>query len=221
MSDLVLIVGGGKVGGRLATLLGETGHDIRLLEVDTERAAVLARTLGPDAVIRGSGTDPSVLEAAGIHACRVVAAVTGHDETNLVVTALARFSFGVERTVARINDPQNSWMFRPDMGVDAAVDQAELLSHLIAEEMSLGDMRILLALRRGRYSLVEERVGEDAKAAGVPLSTLELPAGCVLLAVIRDGEVIAAHGDVVIEDGDDVLALVHVDAAHELAALLT
>lgn len=220
MSDLVLIVGGGKVGSRLATLLREAGHDIRLVEANAERAAALASRLGPDAVVHGSGTDPSVLEGAGIHACRVVAAVTGHDETNLVVTALARFSFGVDRTVARINDPQNSWMFEPDMGVDAAVDQAELLSHLIAEEMSLGDMRILLALRRGRYSLVEERVGGDAKAAGVALRDLDLPAGCVLLAVIRDGDVIAAHGDVVMQGGDDVLALAHADAAHELAALL-
>ena len=221
MGDLVLIVGGGKVGRRLATLLRETGHDIRLVETDAERAEVLAQRLGPDAVVHGSGTDPAVLESAGIHASRVVAAVTGHDETNLVVTALARFSFGVDRTVARINDPQNSWMFQPDMGVDAAVDQAELLSHLIAEEMSLGEMTILLALRRGRYSLVEERVGQAAPAVGVSLMSLALPAGCVLLAVIRGGEVIAAHGDLVIHEGDDVLALVHADAAHELAALLS
>lgn len=139
MSDLIVIVGGGKVGGRLATVLREAGHDVHIVEADAGHASDLGQRLGPDTVIHGSGTDPAVLEAAGVHACRVVAAVTGHDETNLVVTALARFSFGVDRTVARINDPRNAWMFQPDMGVDAAVDQAELLSHLIAEAMSLGD----------------------------------------------------------------------------------
>jgi trk/ktr system potassium uptake protein len=220
MKKEVLIVGGGKVGRRLASLLIETGHVVRVVESDGYRAETLERKLAPNVVVHGSGTDPSVLEAAGVRACGVVAAVTGADEVNLVVTALARFTFGVDRTVARVNDPHNTWMFQPDMGVDAAVDQAELLSHLIAEEMSLGDMTILLALRRGSYSLVEERVGGDAPAVGGSLADLDLPKGCVLLAVIRDGGVIAAHGDLVIQPADEVLALVHADVAHELAAML-
>ena len=90
-----------------------------------------------------------MLEAAGIRQANVVAAVTGADETNLVVTSLARFEFDVPRTIARVNNPKNAWLFTPEMGVDVALNQADLMAHLIAEEMSLGDMMTLLKLRQG------------------------------------------------------------------------
>ncbi|HSJ70052.1 MAG TPA: TrkA family potassium uptake protein [Acidimicrobiia bacterium] len=217
----ILIVGGGKIGSHLAELLIPSGHEVVLVETDPKRASKLRVRFGEDMVVHGSGTDPTVLETGGVHRCDVVAAVTGADETNLAVTALARFSFGVERTVARVNDPRNAWMFGGDMGVDAAIDQAELLGHLIAEEMSLGDMRILLELRRGSYSLVEERVGVDAAAEGRRVSDLDLPPGCVLVTIIRGGEVIPVRGSLVILAGDDVLALAHSDTMQRLAELLT
>jgi len=68
---------------------------------------------------------------------------------NSVITSLARFEFQVSRTIARINNPKNAWMFTPDMGVDVALNQADLMAHVIAEEMSLGDMMTLLKLRKG------------------------------------------------------------------------
>jgi trk system potassium uptake protein TrkA len=96
----------------------------------------LQRAFPLEAVILGDGTDPTVLAAAAIRQADVVAAVTGADETNLVVTNLARFEFGVPRTIARVNMPRQSWMFAPVMGVDVALNQADLMAHLIAEEMS-------------------------------------------------------------------------------------
>jgi trk system potassium uptake protein TrkA len=216
----VIIVGGGRIGTRLAGLLIESGSTVHVVEPDADRAAALEARFGPGIVIRGSGTSPEILERAGIHACDVVASVSGTDEVNLVSLALARFTFGVDRTIGRVNDPRNAWMFHRDLGVDAAVDQADLLSHLIAEEMSLGDMTILLALRRGRYALVEERVGAGATVAGHAVASLDLPPECVLLAVIRQGTVVPAHGDLVIQPGDDVLAIIHTDRVHHLADLI-
>ena len=105
----------------------------------------------------GDGSSPSVLESAGIEHANVLAAVTGEDEDNLVITTLGRFEFGVPRIIARVNNPKNVWLFTPEMGVDVALSQSDILAKLIAEEMSLGDMMTLLKLRKGEFSIVEEK----------------------------------------------------------------
>ncbi|HOS80624.1 MAG TPA: TrkA family potassium uptake protein, partial [Anaerolineae bacterium] len=145
----VLIVGGGKVGTYLASLLLEEHYHVRLIELREEELKRLQRELPAETVVHGNGTEPDTLEAAGIATADVVAAVTGSDEVNLVITNLARFEYDVPRTIARVNNPKNAWMFTPAMGVDVALNQADLMGRLIAEEMSLGDMMTLLKLRKG------------------------------------------------------------------------
>jgi trk system potassium uptake protein TrkA len=216
----VIVVGGGKVGTYLASLLLGEGHRVRVIEERREEIPRLQHDLPTEAVVSGSGTDPNVLEAAGIRRADVVAAVTGADETNLVVTSLARFEFGVPRIIARVNNPKNAWMFTPEMGVDVALNQADVIGHLIAEEMSLGDMMTLLKLRKGQYSLVEEKVHPTSVAAGKALRDLDLPAECVLAAVIRKGQLIIPRGDTVLQPADEVLAVVHASQLAQLAVLL-
>ena len=106
------------------------------------------------------------------------------------------------------------------MGVDVALNQADLLAHLIAEEMSLGDMMTLLKLRRGQYALVEEQVHPTALAAGKALHDLSLPTMCALTAIIRRGQLLLPRADLVLEAGDEVLAVVHTSQAGQLEALL-
>lgn len=130
----VIIVGGGKVGTSLALLLLEKGYAVKVIEAERERISRLQQDLPANVVTLGNGTDPVVLEATGILGVDVVAATTGQDETNLVVTSLARFVFNVPRVVARVNNPKNAWMFTPVMGVDVAVNQADLMARLIAKE---------------------------------------------------------------------------------------
>jgi trk system potassium uptake protein TrkA len=216
----VIVVGGGKVGTYLASLLLREGHRVKVIEERREETPRLQHDLSTEVVVSGSGTDPNVLEAAGIRRADVVAAVTGADETNLVVTSLARFEFGVPRIIARVNNPRNAWMFTPEMGVDVALNQADLMAHLIAEEMSLGDMMTLLKLRKGQYSLVEEKVHPTSAAAGKALRDLDLPAECVLAAVIRKGQLIIPRGDTVLQPADEVLAVMHASQLAQLAALL-
>jgi trk system potassium uptake protein TrkA len=216
----VMIVGGGKVGTYLASLLTREGHWVRLIEVRREEIARLEQELAKEIVVLGSGTDPDVLESAGIHQIDVLAAVTGADEINLVATSLARFEFNVPRTIGRVNNPKNAWMFTPEMGVDAALNQADLMGHLILEEMSLGDMVTLLKLRKGQFSLVEEKVDWGSQAAGKAIRDLDLPSHCVLSAVLRKGELIIPRGDTVLEPADEVLAVVHASQLEQLAYLL-
>jgi len=106
------------------------------------------------------------------------------------------------------------------MGVDVALNQADVLAHLIAEEMSLGDMMTLLKLRKGQYALVEEQVHPRAQAVGSPLRDLPLPSECALAAIIRRGELLVPRPDLVLQPADEVLAVVHASQAAHLAALL-
>ena len=220
MGTRVLIVGGGRVGSALAALLRDSGHTVTVYD---ERPSVLARlrdTFGADVVRAGGLTNPGALEAAGARGADVVAATTADDACNLVVTCLARFHFGVPRTIARIVDPARAWMYGPEMGVDVALNQADLMAHVVAEEMSLGEMTTLLKLRRGQYALVEERVHPTAAATGRRLDELTLPSECVVVAVLRDGTPILHDAAITLAPGDEVLAVVHVDSARELAGLL-
>jgi trk system potassium uptake protein TrkA len=215
----VIVVGGGKVGMHLGGLLLAGGHRVKVIETRAEKISVLQNELPAEVVERGSGTDPNVLESAGILQTQVVAAVTGSDETNLVVASLARFEFNVPRIIARFNNPKNAWLFTPAMGVDVALNQADLMAHLIEEEMSLGDMMVLLASRKGQYSLVEERyiLPQLRRAA---IRDLNLPAECVLAAIIRKGELIIPRGDTVLQPADEVLAVTHASQLAALAAVL-
>jgi trk system potassium uptake protein len=204
----VLIVGGGKVGSHLATLLLDEGHQVKIVDDRPEVVERLRQELPEEVVMAGDSSSPSVLEAAGIHQANVLAAVTAEDEANLVITTLARFEFNVPRVIARVNNPKNEWMFNTEMGVDVALNQADILAKLIAEEMSLGDMMTLLKLRRGEYSIVEEKLPPGSQMLRAPLMELPLPETCVIAAVIRHGKVLVPRGNMRFEMGDEVLAVV-------------
>lgn len=220
MTMHVMIIGGGKVGMYLAQILIADGHTVKVIESLREDFERAAEELPAGVVMFGSGTDPNVLESAGIRDVDVVAAVTRTDETNLVITSLARFEFNVKRTIARVNTPKNAWLFTQEMGVDVPLNQADLMAHLIAEEMSLGDVMTLLKLRRGQYSLVENKVDPRSIAAGKAVRDLNLPRECVLTAVIREGNLIIPRGNTILLPEDEVFALVHVSQLDSLASIM-
>ncbi len=216
----VIIVGGGKTGSSVASLLLKEKHRVVVVEHRLNIIENLRQELPPESVYEGDASLPSVLEEAGIAEANVVAAVTGEDEANLVVCTLARFEYSVPRVIARVNNPRNAWLFTPEMGVDVALNEADMMAHLVAEEMSLGDMMTVLKFRKGQYALVEEKVHPLALAAGKAIRDLRLPPQCVLAAVIRKGELIIPKGDVTLEPADEIIALVHSSEAAELASLL-
>ena len=132
---------------------------------------------------------------------RIIAIVLG-------VASLAKFRFKVRRVLSRINNPRHAWLFTPDFGVDVALNQADVMARLIEEEMSIGDMMMMLKLRRGEYSLVEEKLEAGSRMLQAPLKSLTLPVECVIAAVIRQGKVQIPRGNMLFEAGDEVLALV-------------
>ena len=203
----VLIAGGGRTGAHLAALLVEQHYEVHLIE---NRRAVLARIhreLPTETIYEGIATDPLMLEQAGIQRADVLAACTNDDADNLVLCYLARQLYKVPRTIARINNPSAAWLFDKKFHVDVALNQAEVFASLIQEEMSLGTMMTLLKIRRGHYSLVEEKIPVGAKAVGVAIKDLGLPEHTVIASIIRGGEVIVPRGVTTVEVGDEVLAV--------------
>jgi trk system potassium uptake protein TrkA len=215
----VLIAGGGRTAAQLATLLLELKHQVRVVEHRSEVLTHLHRELPTETIYEGEATSPHVLEQSGIEQAHVLAACTPSDADNLVLCYLARTRYQVPRTIAQINNPRNAWLFGEPFHVDVALNHSEILSRLIAEEMSLGDMMTLLKLRRGQYAVVEEKIPEGAKAVGMAIRDMNLPAECNVAAVIRQGKMVVPHGGTVMEAGDEVLAITDREGADLLAAL--
>ena len=217
----VLIAGGGRTGAQLALLLLSENYKVRLVEHRPEILAHLHQELPTESIYEGNPSDPDVLDAAGIRQAHAVAATTTDDAANLSLCFIARKMFGVPRTIARINNPRNAWLFNETFHVDVALNQANVLAHLIQEEMSLGDMMTLLKIRRGRYSLVEEKVEKGAMSIGVALKDLGLPEDCIIAAIIRDGQVTLPRGTTTFQEWDEVLAITSPEGAKRLAELLS
>lgn len=215
----VLVIGGGPTGAQLANRLVASKCRVRLVEHRRDMLAHLHRELPSEVIYEGNPLDEQVLETAGIRQAQVLAACNSSDTDNLVLCFLARSRYGVPRTIAQINQSHNAWLFDARFHVDVALDPAEILSSLIAEEMSLGEMMTLLKLRRGQYALVEQQIPAGAKAVGVALKDLDLPEKCLIAVIIRRGEVVLPRGATVLEAGDEVLAVIESQAAEQLAAL--
>jgi trk system potassium uptake protein TrkA len=216
----VMIAGGGRTGSQLALLLLGQGHQVHLIEHRREILAHLHREVPTEVILEGDATDPQVLEHAGITKVDVLAACTPSDADNLVLCHMARTRYQVPRTIAQINNPRNSWLFDEKFHVDVALNQSQILASLIEEEMSMGDMMTLLKLRRGEYSLVEEKVPAGAKAVGVAIKDLALPEQCVIAAILRRGKMIVPRGITELQVGDEVLAVTDRAGADQLATLL-
>ncbi len=214
---LVFIAGGGRTGAQLASQLLQQKYNVRLVEHRRELLSRLHHELPTEVIYEGQATNPNVLKQAGLDQAQVLVACTQDDAANLVLCYLARTMFKVRRTVARINNPRNAWLFDKNFHVDETINQADVMAHLIQEEMSLGDMMTLLKLRRGRYSLVEEKVPKGAKAIGVQIKDLGLPDQCVIAAIIRKGQVTLPRGAASLEE---FLAITDEEGAKQLALLL-
>ena len=164
----IIIVGGGKTGTYLASLLTEDGYRIRVIEARKDLVAGLRAQFGERDVILGNGADPLVLERAGILHADVVVAATGEDEVNLVVSTLAKMEYSVPRVVARVNNPVNAWMFNEGMGVDVGINQAELLARSVQEGLDLRDVFTILRLGKDGHAVVRDGLPVGAEVQDRP-----------------------------------------------------
>lgn len=214
----VAIAGAGAVGRSIALELTGYGHKVLLIERDLARADP---SQVPDAEwVHADACELSVLEEIEVQRCPVVIAATGDDKVNLVVSLLAKTEFGVGRVVARINDPNNEWLFNEAWGVDVAVSTPRVLAALVEEAVTVGDLVRLMRFRSGATNLVEITLGADHPLVGSAVNDLRLPRDTALVTILRGARVIVPLPDEALEADDELLFVANEDAEDALRELM-
>lgn len=216
----IAVAGAGNVGHFVAADLSQRGHDVVVIEQNEDLVEQLKDELQVSWVI-GDGCELYTLDAAVLSSCEVMVAATGDDEDNLVMSLLAKQEFAVPRVIARVNHPDNQWLFTESWGVDVSVSTPHLLTSLVEEAVSVGDLIRLLSLEQGKVSLMEVTLAEGSPADGKTIGDLDLPPDCSIVAVVRDRHVIAPRGETPLRAGDEVMALAGPEAEGDLRRILT
>ena len=150
----------------------------------------------------------------------MVIAATGDDKVNLVTSLLAKTEFGVPRTVGRVNHPNNEWLFTEAWGVDVNVSTPRIMSALVEEAVTVGDLVRLFTFRQGNANLVEMTLPTDSPYVGKPTGLIPFPENCALVTILRDGQVYVPEPEQPVEAGDELLFVVPEDSEDELERLL-
>lgn len=215
----VVIAGGGKVGRSIAVDLIREGHDVTIVELVEERCEQLLRDHDL-LVIHGDACDVRYLEQARVERADVFVATTHDDDDNFVACQLALASFGVPRAISRVNAPHNEEIFER-MNIEA-VSTTSLISRLLREELTVGELIHLYTLRAGKVNLVELDIPMDSQNHGATIADLNLPRESVLVCIFRDregsDEVVIPRGETRLLPGDQVIALTTPELEDELRA---
>ncbi|HJD84915.1 potassium channel family protein [Kitasatospora aureofaciens] len=215
----VAIAGAGAVGRSIAGELLENGHEVLLIDKNPNSISVervpMAEWLLADAC------EITSLDEAALQRCHVVIAATGDDKVNLVVSLLAKTEYAVPRVVARVNNPKNEWLFNESWGVDVAVSTPRLMSALVEEAVSVGDLVRLMRFSQGNANLVELTLAAEAELVGTRVGGVTWPQDTALVSIIREGRVLVPGKDDTLEGGDELLFVAAQEREEELEQLLS
>jgi trk system potassium uptake protein TrkA len=217
----IVIAGAGNVGTFVAKDLATRGHDVVLIEQQPDVISTQKQELPDVHWVKGDACELHTLDAAVLSSCDVCVSATGDDEDNLVIALLAKQEFAVPRVVARVNHPDNEWLFNESWGVDVAVSTPHLLTSLVEEAVQVGDLVRLLNLEQGKVALMEVTLAEGSPAIGKTVGGLATPSDCTIVAIVRDKHVIAPGSETPLNEGDEVLALAAPQAEADLKRALT
>lgn len=214
----IAVIGAGSVGVSICRELIHNGHEVLIIDRDAtdERTSLVPAAEW----IIGDACEISTLTTANLATYDHVVCATGDDKVNLVVSFLARTEFAVPRTVARVNNPRNEWLFDDAWGVDVAVSTPRLMTALVEEAVSVGEVVRLFEFQHGAAHMVELTLPESSPLVGSRVADVRLPPDTSLIAVLRDGRAISPAPDEVIEAGDEILFICPPEAERELELTL-
>ncbi len=214
----VAIAGAGAVGRSIARELIDNGHEVLLIDKNPD--ALKPERVANAEWLLADSCELSSLEEARLDRCDVVIAATGDDKANLVTSLLAKTEFGVPRTVGRVNHPNNEWLFTEAWGVDVNVSTPRIMSALVEEAVTVGDLVRLFTFRRGNANLVEMTLPDNSPYVGKPAGLIPFPENCSLVTILRDGQVYTPEAQQPVEAGDELLFVVSAEVEQELESLL-
>jgi trk system potassium uptake protein TrkA len=209
---LIIIAGGGKVGYYLGKALLSTDQEVVLVERERRKAEYIRDEFGDfvnGVVICGDACDPMTLQTSGVERAKMVVAVTGDDEDNLVICQLAKKKFGVQFTLARVNNPKNEEIFLK-LGIDATASATQAILSVIEREVAYKGVMSSFCLLGG-VEVLEIPLREDSPAAGKTLKELILPSDSIIGAVVRGGTVMIPDGNTMLLAGDIAVAIAKED----------
>ncbi len=210
----IAIAGAGNVGRAIARELLDNGHQVLLIDRDPKS---LKMDSVPDAEwLLADACEITSLDKAKLDTCQVLVAATGDDQVNLVASLLGKTEYGVPRVVARINHPKNEWMFDSSWGVDVAVSTPRIISALVEEAVSVGDVVRLFSFRKGQANLVELTLPDNSSCLGKTVEEITLPENSALAAIVRDGRVVTPKPHEVFTAGDELLFVATAAAEDQL-----
>jgi len=216
----MVIVGGGNVGLHLAKTLLNADHEVLLIERDRIQAQRLSTLLGEENVLVGDGCEMLTQKDAGFGRADVIVAVTGEDEDNLVVCQMAKVTWGVKRVLARITDPSHEETFKK-LGIDDTVNATSIIYALLEQQISPDVMLPVGALARGNLEVIEGQLGPRSPVVNKRVRDVPLPPQTNIVYLIRQNQGIQVDGDTMLQEGDNVVALISRDQADELRRLLS
>ena len=215
----VAIAGAGNVGRSIAVELLQNGHEVLL--IDKEPHQITVDEIPRAEWLLADACEIASLDEAGLQRCNVAIAATGDDKVNLVVSLLAKTEYGVPRVVARVNHPKNEWLFNDAWGVDVAVSTPRLMSALVEEAVSVGDLVRLMRFSQGEANLVELTLPGDAPLVSTVIGEVTWPDDTALVAVLRGGRVLVPSPGNTLEAGDELLFVAAPDREQQLEELLS
>ena len=209
-----VLIGAGRIAAFLAKRLLKEKHSVVIVERQREVADEIAKDIDC-LVICGDGCEPAILEEAGIERADVLAAITGSDEENFVACQIAKEKFKVNRTIARVNDPENERAFN-ELGIDVPIGATVILGKIIEEEASFTDFVNLFSFKRGKLALIRVDLPMDSPIINKKVQELNLPPNSVIVSILRGDEVIVPKGDTTLQPLDDIVALTLIDHKQKL-----
>lgn len=215
----VVIAGAGAVGRSIAQELIGNGHDVLL--IDKSPASIRADLVPEAQWLLADACEMSSLEEAQLQSCDVVISATGDDKVNLVTSLLAKTEFAVPRTVGRVNHPSNEWLFSESWGVDVSVSTPRIMSALVEEAVTVGDLVRLFTFRQSTANLVEITMPEHSPFIGHSVNDVAWPADAAPVAILRGNEILTPNSGHTLEAGDELLIVTPEAAEIELSRLLS
>ena len=214
----IAIAGGGAIGRYVAEDLAQNGHTILVIE---KNEAVITRNFLPQNAswLFADACEIGSLHGKNLESCDVYVAVTGDDEDNLVASLLARQEFGIPRVIARVNHPRNAWLFNESWGIDNAVSVPHMITGLVEEAVSSGQLVELLQLVGGKAGLVEVTLSSSSPALGKTVGDLDFPRNANLVAIARNRSVVFPRSDTLLSEGDEVLILITPESEDNIRAI--